>query len=143
MKTTKRDDGHAGKFLRGVSWVGILLLGLLLWGGAVSADPAGNAGDLASEEGVVVEPLPVVAMTIAKKTEKRIISNMGDSYALSKGTIIVGQDGRQQVRLEKMPVPCEAKVTYKIVQGLRYAFRIQILWVGSDATNELILEVPR
>lgn len=142
MKTTKRDDGHAGKFLRGVSWMGILLLGLLLWGGPVSADPAGNAGAFVSEEGVVVEPLPVVAMTIAKKTEKRIISNMGDSYALSQGTIIVGQNGRQ-VRLEKMLVPCEAKVTYKIVQGVRYAFRIQILEVGSDATSELILEVPR
>jgi hypothetical protein len=142
MKTTKRDDRHAVKFLRGLSWLGILLLGLLLWGGPVSADPAGNAGAPVSEEGVVVEPLPVAEMTIAKKTEKRVISNMGDSYALSQGTIIVGQDGRQ-VRLEKMPVPCEAKVTYKIMQGVRYAFRIQILWVGSDATSELILEVPR
>lgn len=141
MKTTKRDDGHAGKFLRGLSWLGILLL-VLLWGGAASADPAGNAGAPLSEEGQVVEPLPVVDMTIARKTEKRIISNMGDSYALSQGTIIVGQNGRQ-VRLEQMPVPCDAKVTYKIVQGVRYAFRIQILWVGSDATNELILEVPR
>ena len=66
----------------------LLLLGLLFWVPAATADSPPKPRHVLSEDGQPVEVLPVAAMTIAKKTEKHVFTNGGDSYALSQGTMI-------------------------------------------------------
>jgi hypothetical protein len=90
---------------------------------AAVAGPAGRTGAhiMAEEEGAQQE-LPMDTVTIAKKGLKKVTTNAGKTYTLSKATIIVGLDGHQ-VSIREMLVPCDAEISYVLEQGARRAQR--------------------
>lgn len=92
-------------------------------------------------EGQPLLTQPVDRVTINKKTLTEVITNSGDEYALSTGTIIVGLDGKQ-VSIRKMLVPCDAEITYTMESNRREATRIQITLVYSDASWQWTSKVP-
>lgn len=78
-------------------------------------------------------PLPVVAVTIDRKSAGSVTTNVGDTYGVGSDTMIVNPDGRQ-VSIRKMLIPCEAEVTYGTENGARKATRIDIKQVGNNPT---------
>lgn len=147
---------HTSKILKRTSWLGLVVLGVLFLAGATFAEPpappyfkqkkhplgtANSAGklDSRSEDGKPVIPRSVVNVTIATKTDKRVITSGGGKYDLSKATIVVGEDGKQ-VDIFDMKVPCDAKITFALVGGVQKALRINVLSTYSDATNQVDYE---
>jgi len=109
---------------------------------AAVADPAGRpARRTGEEEGISQVQLLTDTVTIAKKGLEKITTNIGDTYALSKETIIVDLDGHQ-VSIRKMLVPCDAEVSYVIEQGVRRAQRIKITRISNDATWQWTSSIP-
>jgi hypothetical protein len=105
---------------------------LLMFAAAPSAMADGKrlAKDL---EGQPYITQPVDRVTIEKKTLTEVITNAGQEYSISDGTIIVGLDGHQ-ISIRKMLVPCEAEITYSTDSSGREATRIQINLVYPDAS---------
>lgn len=124
------------------SWlVTVWLASMLLIGQAVAGPESNQHRQIHSEDGKPIQVDPEVTATIQKKTSRQLITISGDGYRMSPATIIVSEDG-SQVSLKKLKVPCEARITYKRVKGVRTALRVQILNTGSDASTVLIYESP-
>lgn len=86
-------------------------------------------------------PVPSEKVTIASKTLESVITQLGDTYAVTDGTIIVGTDG-QQVSIRRMPVPCDVEISYSTKNGVRQAERVKILRVSSGATRRWTSNKP-
>lgn len=108
----------------------VILLLILASAHSVMADRKRASMRLADEKQVA---MPMDSVTIEKKTLTQVITNVGDEYSLSSGTIIVGLDG-QQVSIRKMLVPCDAQITYKKKGNVRQAERIQITLIYPNAS---------
>jgi len=99
----------------------------------VNADNKGLKHNAADEESGQ-QILPMASnVSIEKKTLEAVITNIGDRYALFKGTIITDMNG-QQMSIREMLVPCEADVTFEIRKGRRIAHRIKIIRTHSNAS---------
>jgi hypothetical protein len=124
-------------------WLSILLvIGCVLvttaWAGGKPNTGVFNRQQ-AGYEGPV--PVPSEKVTIANKTLESVITQAGDTYAMTDGTIIVGTDG-QQVSIRQMPVPCDVEISYSTKKGVRQAERVKILRVSSDATRRWSSKKP-
>jgi hypothetical protein len=109
---------------------------------AVAGQPGrANASLGSEEEGAAAVQLPMDRVTIAKKSLEGVTTTIGQTYALSRATIIVGLDGHQ-VSIRKMLVPCDAEITYKTEQGVRRAQRITITQLGRNTTWQWTSNIP-
>lgn len=138
---------HTGRFIQPSLWLGCLLIGFMVWAGpsfAGSDTPPGfgqHRGNAKfAGEGALTRS--VIKVTIEKKSNQKVTTYGGIAYAMSKATQIVGEDGKQ-VRLLAMRVPCDAKITYAVINGVRRALRIEILSTGGDATANMDYEKPQ
>lgn len=84
--------------------------------------------------------LSQVSVVIYKKSLQRVFTR-GPNYAVNKETLIVGTDGKE-VKLKKMLVPCDAVVSYRIVNGTPTATRIDIKRVAANAGWQWSAEQP-
>lgn len=125
-------------------WILILMIILMLVPVmAAVADPSGRPGKFGSgeEEGASRVQRLTDTVTIAKKSLEKVTTNIGNTYALSRETIIVNLDGHQ-VSIRKMLVPCDAEVSYVMEHGVRQARRIKITSVANDASWQWTSDVP-
>ena len=104
---------------------------------AASPGP-GNPG-INLEEGQP-PPLPKDQVTIARKSLRHIFT-YGPKYTVNKETLIVGTDGREE-SIKDMRVPCDAEVSYQVVNGIRIAKRIDIKRVATGARWQWVSERP-
>jgi hypothetical protein len=117
----------------------ILILMIILMLVPAMAPAAGPSGY--EEEGVPRIRLQTDSVTIAKKGLEKVTTNVGNTYALSRETIIVGLDGHQ-VSIRKMLVPCDAEISYVTEHGVRKASRIRITRVGDDPNWQWTSDIP-
>ena len=101
------------------------------------ADPSGHG----EEEGAQRVLLLKNTVTIEKKKLEEVTTTIGETYALSRQTIIVGLDGHQ-VSIRKMPVPCDAEISYVVDQGVYRAQRITITSVSDNSTWQWTSDIP-
>ncbi|MDA8142185.1 MAG: hypothetical protein M0036_26360 [Desulfobacteraceae bacterium] len=90
------------------------------------------------EQGLILDKVEV---TIARKSLEVITTTGGDKYYLSDNTIVVGMDGNQ-VSIRKMLVPCDVELAYRTEAGKRWAERIDIKRVSSNASSLWISNRP-
>jgi len=110
---------------------------------AAVADPAGGPARriTGEKEGTSQVQLLTDTVTIAKKGLEKITTNYGDTYALSRATIILDLDGHQ-VSIRKMLVPCDAEISYVTDEGVRRARRIKITRISNNATWQWTSSIP-
>ena len=108
----------------------LALLLVVLLAAPVAADRDSNRAKGAIHERSD-NPLPVVTVTIDRKSVGSVTTNVGDTYGVGSDTMIVNPDGHQ-VSIRKMLIPCEAEVTYGTENGARKATRIDIKQVGNN-----------
>ena len=101
------------------------------------ADPSGHD----EEEGAQKVLLLKNTVTIEKKKLEEVTTTIGETYALSRQTIIVGLDGHQ-VSIRKMPEPCDAEISYVVDQGVYRAQRITITSVSDNSTWQWTSDIP-
>lgn len=118
-----------------------LIVMVFICGSAIAVAAKGPSRGGGDQEQRQVAVSPVDKVTIAKKTLEAVITNIGDTYVLSKQTIIIDTNG-MQLSVRKMPVPCEALVTYAQIRAGKQAIRIAIQRVSEDATRHWTAKQP-
>lgn len=108
----------------------ILVLASAAWADSLRP-PGTDAGNLSKAE-----------VTLEKKSATMVITRMDEHYAIDKGSLIVGEDGKQ-VLIQHLLVPCEALLVYETkANGTRLVHRIEVRSTLEGATNKM-WEQPR
>lgn len=148
MTHTRLDrDSISTKWIQRTLLLGVVLLAFLFLVGPASAGAKDNeqratSSEAEAEAALKVPKDPVDTVTVTKKTPQRLVTFDGRSYRLDKGTIIVGQDGKQ-VGLRNLRLPCDAKITYTWVKGARKAKRVKVIETDSEAKAIMSYDKPR
>lgn len=117
-----------------IHWLALLAIMLVaLLAAPVSADRDPHQRAKTATQERADNPLPVVTVSIDRKSTGSVTTTVGDTYEVGNDTMIVHTDGHQ-VSIRKMLIPCEAQVTYSTENGVRKATRIDIKRVGDNPT---------
>lgn len=137
MNITECQNGCCRKI-----WALLLALTLLAVpvGGAL-AGPAVKNRHGEDLEGAQSNAAPMESVTLKKKRLEAVVTNTGETFAISKETIITGMDG-QQVSIREMLVPCDAEISYETKNGVRVAQRIKMVRLGRNSTWKWEANIP-
>jgi hypothetical protein len=119
-------------------WITIILAMLIVSVGSVTLAAAGD-GNVSGNHPYTSNMTALAGVILSNKTPQAVITKTGTDYPVS-ASVVIFDEQNVRLRLDQLRLPCQAEITYRLVEGQRHALKIRVTAVDKDASDAFMPE---